>query len=203
SDLYALGLTLYELLTLRPAFDLVDRDRLIHQVTTAVPPRPRALNGKIPRDLETIVLKAIEHEPSRRYQDAEELAEDLERFLADRPIRARPVGILERAWKWSQRKPAIAGLLAALVLAVGVGFAGITWQWREAVAARDVAQDNAVKARTNFLHAVETVNTFCTKVSEEQLLDEPGMQPLRRRLLELALGYYQRFQREQGDDPSL
>src|SRR5205807_6340254 len=64
SDLYALGLTLYELLTLRPAFDQEDRDRLILQVTTEVPPRPRSLNPEIPRDLETIVLKAIEHEPA-------------------------------------------------------------------------------------------------------------------------------------------
>src|SRR5262249_37310666 len=89
SDLYALGLTLYELLTLRPAFEREARDRLIHQVTAGVPPRPRTLNSEIPRDLETIVLKAIENDPARRYQDADELAEDLELFLADRPIRAR------------------------------------------------------------------------------------------------------------------
>jgi serine/threonine-protein kinase len=203
TDLHALGLTLYELLTLRPAFDEQDRDRLIHQVTSEVPPRPRSLNAEIPRDLETIVLKAMEHDPARRYQDAEELAEDLGRFLADQPIKARPVGVLERAWKWAQRKPAIASLLAALALAVVLGFAGITWQWREAVAARNIAILNASKARTNFEHALETVNTFCTQVSEEQLLDQPGMHPLRRRLLELALQYYQRFQREQGDDPSL
>jgi serine/threonine protein kinase/tetratricopeptide (TPR) repeat protein len=201
SDLYALGLTLFELLTLRPAFDQDDRDQLIHQVTTEVPPRPRALNPEVPRDLETIVLKAIEHDPARRYQDAEDLAEDLQRFLADRPIKARPVGALERAGKWAQRKPAIAGLLASLAVAVVVGFCGITWQWREAVGARNHAQANEVKARTNFEHALETVNTFCTQVSEEQLLDEPGMQPLRRRLLELARRYYQQFQREQGEHP--
>jgi serine/threonine protein kinase len=201
SDLYALGLTLYELLTLRPAFDQDDRDQLIQQVTSEVPKRPRALCPEIPRDLETIVLKAIEHDPARRYQDADDLAEDLERFLADRPIKARPVGALERACKWAQRKPAVAALLASLGLAVVVGFCGITWQWREAVAARNHAQANEVKARANFEHALETVNTFCTEVSEEQLLDEPGMQPLRRRLLELARRYYQRFKREHGGDP--
>src|SRR5262249_31315610 len=126
SDIYGLGLTLYELLTLRPAFDQDDRDRLIHQVTTEVPPRPRTINLEIPRDLETIVRKAIDHDPARRYQDAEELADDLGRFLSDRPIKARPVGALERGWKWAQRKPAIAGLLTALILAVIVGFAGVT-----------------------------------------------------------------------------
>jgi hypothetical protein len=203
SDLYALGLTLYELLTLRPAFDQDDRDRLIHQVTTGVPPRPRALKPEIPRDLETIVLKAIEHDPARRYQDADAMADDLGRFLADRPIRARPVGGLERTWKWAQRKPAVAGLLAALVVAVVVGFAGITWQWRQAVGARNTAKQNEARERANFQHALETVDRFCTQVSEEQLLEQPRMIPLRRRLLGLALEYYQTFQRQQGDDPKL
>ena len=140
SDLYALGLTLYELLTLRPAFDQVDRDRLIHQVTTEVPPRPRSINPEIPRDLETIVLKAIEHDPARRYQDADD-ARRRPGAVPGRPADpGPPVGALERAWKWARRKPAIAGLLAALAVALVVGFAGITWQWREAVAARNVAR---------------------------------------------------------------
>jgi tetratricopeptide (TPR) repeat protein len=203
SDLYALGLTLYELLTLRPAFDQTERDRLIHQVTTEVPPRPRAINPQIPRDLETIVLKAIEQDPARRYPDADKLADDLQSFLSDRPIRARRVGFVERGWKWAQRKPAVAGLLLAFVLALAAGFVGVAWQWRRAIDARDAARVNEGKARRNFEHALETVNTFCTQVSEEQLLDEPGMQPLRRRLLELARRYYQKFQREQGDDPTV
>jgi tetratricopeptide (TPR) repeat protein len=168
-----------------------------------VPPRPRSINPEIPRDLETIILKAIEHEPAGRYAEAQDLAADLERFLADRPIRARPVSALERAAKWGRRKPAVAGLLGAVAVALVVGVAGITWQWREAVAARNVAIVNERRARTNFAHALETVNTFCTQVSEEQLLDEPGMQPLRRRLLGLARQYYQRFQREQRDDRAL
>jgi serine/threonine-protein kinase len=203
SDLYALGLTLYELLTLRPAFDQTERDRLIHQVTTEAPPRPRAINPQILRDLETIVLKAIEHDPARRYPDADTLADDLQSFLSDRPIRARRVGFVERGWKWAQRKPAVAGLLLAFVLALAAGFTGVMWQWRRAIDARDAARVNESKARRNFAHALETVNTFCTQVSEEQLLDEPGMQPLRRRLLELARRYYQKFQREQGDDPTV
>src|SRR5262249_14883693 len=152
---------------------------------------PRALKPEIPRDLETIVLKAIEHDPARRYQDADAMADDLERFLADRPIQARPVGGLERAWKWAQRKPAGAGLLAALAVAVVVGFAGITWQWRQAVGARNTANQNEARAQANFQHALETVDRFCTQVSEEQLLEQPRMIPLRRRLLGLAMEYYQ------------
>ena len=91
ADVYALGLTLYELLTLRPAFDSPDRLQLIEQIKTEEPTRPRALDRRIPRDLETIVLKAIDKDPERRYPTADALAEDLRRFLADEPIQARRV----------------------------------------------------------------------------------------------------------------
>ena len=86
ADVYALGLTLYELLTLRSAFDSTDRLRLIEQIKTDEPRKPRALEPRIPRDLETIVLKAIEKDPKARYQSADALGEDLRRFLADEPI---------------------------------------------------------------------------------------------------------------------
>ncbi len=86
-DVYALGLTLYELLTLRPAFGAPDRAKLIERVLSDEPPRPRSLDERIPRDLETIVLKAIDKEPGRRYPTADAMAEDLRRFLDDEPIR--------------------------------------------------------------------------------------------------------------------
>jgi serine/threonine protein kinase/WD40 repeat protein len=112
SDVYALGLTLYELLTLRPAFVGTDRQRLIHQITQSEPPRPSQVDPEVPRDLETIVLKAIDREPAHRYQTAGELAEDLQRFLDDLPIRARRASPGERAWRWCRRNPAPAGLTA-------------------------------------------------------------------------------------------
>ena len=129
ADVYALGLTLYELLTLKPAFDSPDRLQLIEQIKAEDPPRPRTLDPRIPRDLETIVLKAIDKDPKNRYPSADALAEDLRRFLADEPIRARRVGSLERAWIWAKRQPAAAALLlvsavAALAL-VGAGVAFI------------------------------------------------------------------------------
>jgi eukaryotic-like serine/threonine-protein kinase len=129
ADVYALGLTLYELLTLRPAFDSSDRLKLIEQIKAENPPRPRALDTHVPRDLETIVLKAIAKDPKGRYQSADALAEDLRRFLADEPIRARRVGPLERTWIWARRRPATAALLlvsglAALAM-VGAGVAFI------------------------------------------------------------------------------
>jgi WD40 repeat protein len=117
ADVYALGLTLYELLTLRPAFDSPDRLKLIEQIKAEEPPRPRALDSRIPRDLETIVLKAIAKDPKDRYASGDALGEDLRRFLTDEPIRARRVGALERAWIWARRRPAAAALLLVSGLA--------------------------------------------------------------------------------------
>ena len=133
SDLYSLGLTLYELLALRPAFNQADRSQLIHEITTADPPRLRSLDVRIPRDLETIVLKLIEREPERRYGTAQELAADLRSYLDDRPIKARQSGALERGWRWCRRNRMVASLVASvalllLVLAVGGGMAAFVFR---------------------------------------------------------------------------
>jgi WD40 repeat protein len=115
-DVYALGLTLYELLALRPAFDEADRPKLVKQVTAATPPRLGRLAPAVPRDLATVVEKAIDRDPARRYPTAGELAADLQRFLDDVPIRARRVTAVERLWRWGRRNPVIAGLTAAMAL---------------------------------------------------------------------------------------
>ncbi len=114
SDVYALGLTLYELLARRPAFEFEDRNALIREVTQGAPKRLRALERSVPRDLETIVHKAIEREPAHRYPSAALLAEDLRRFLEDRPIAARRIGAGERLARWARRNPWVAGLTAAV-----------------------------------------------------------------------------------------
>jgi WD40 repeat protein len=124
NDIYGLGITLYELLTLHPAFEDANRARLIERVTHDEPPRPRKVDPYIPRDLETIVLKASAKEPARRYASAEDLAEDLRRFLADRPIRARRASPLEKAVRLCRRNPGIAalsGLAAVLFMLIAVG----------------------------------------------------------------------------------
>jgi WD40 repeat protein/serine/threonine protein kinase len=122
-DVYGLGLTLYELLTLRPAFDLRDRLEMIEQIKTVEPRRPRSVDARIPRDLETIVLKAIEKDPKARYQTAEAMGEDLGRFLANEPIRARQVGTAERFWRWARRNPGIAALGGMLIAVLAIATA--------------------------------------------------------------------------------
>jgi serine/threonine protein kinase len=149
SDVYALGLTLYELLALRPAFEGSDRAELIRRVTHEEPPRLRALDPTLPRDLETVVHKAIEREPGRRYADAEALAADLRRYVEGRPIRARRVGAAEHAWRWCRRNPAVAGLAAAAFLAMALGTAVSTWQMFRARQA-----NGAPRAREDEMRAV-------------------------------------------------
>jgi WD40 repeat protein len=147
SDLYSLGLTLYELLTLRPAFEESDRARLIQHVTHEEPPPPRTFDPNVPRDLETVVLKAITKEPQRRFQTAGDLADDLRCFLADRPIRARRSAAWERAWRWCRRNRAVAtlALLAVLLLVAVASVSTIAAFWLKGE--RDRVQDAERKGR--------------------------------------------------------
>ncbi len=136
SDVYALGLTLYEMLALRPAFDAPDPVRLIQEIQGQEPPRLRSIDPRIPRDLETIALKAADKALARRYPTAADLAEDLRRFLNQEPIRARRIGAAERAWRWARRNPALAalsGALAAVLLTAAVG-ATVAAVWFRAAA---------------------------------------------------------------------
>jgi serine/threonine protein kinase len=109
SDLYSLGLTLYELLAFRPAFEEKDRHKLIKQVTSGEPPRLDRLNPEVPRDFVTIVHKAIDRDPRQRYASAGELAADLLRFANDEPINARPIHAAERLIRWCRHNPMLAG----------------------------------------------------------------------------------------------
>ena len=124
SDVYGLGGILYFLLTSRPPFQGDSMEETIDQVLNFEPVSPRLLNPTVPRDLETICLKCLNKEPDRRYPTAQALGEDISRFLNAESIVARPTTILERAWRWCRRKPALAGVLAvavALLLTLAIG----------------------------------------------------------------------------------
>jgi WD40 repeat protein len=138
TDLYSLGATLYELLALEPVYGGRDRQEILKRIAFEEPRPPRRLNSAIPLDLETIVLKAMSKDPAARYGTAKELADDLNRFLECQPIRARRSNAWERSVKWAQRRPAIAALLAMVLLTSMVGFMGSTWQWLRAEHARQV-----------------------------------------------------------------
>jgi WD40 repeat protein len=121
TDVYSLGATLYELLALEPPFRGTDRQELLRQIAFEEPKAPRRLNPAIPVELETIVLKALAKNPDERYATAQELAEDLGRFLEDKPIRARRPTLFQRARKWARRHPAVvnSALVAGVLFLVG------------------------------------------------------------------------------------
>ena len=202
TDVYALGAILYELLTGRPPFEAESPLETLHQVWAKSRCRRRA-SPKLTRDLETICLKCLRKEPARRYAGAMELAEDLGRYLAGRPILARPVGPAGRLWRQCKRNPVVAALLALVIgltvaLAVGSTVAAFSLK-----ASHDEALLQGDRAEENFRQARQAVDDSFTQVSESALLNAPGMQPLRKQLLAGALKYYQGFVRRLGDRPGV
>jgi serine/threonine-protein kinase len=133
ADIWALGALLYDLLTGRPPFHGETAHDTLQQVLTQEPVPPRRLQPKVPRDLQTICLKCLEKDPGNRYASAGEVADDLQHFREGRPIKARPVGRLERALRWAKRDPATAALVALAVASVLL-LAGVL-HWRSRVAA--------------------------------------------------------------------
>jgi len=149
SDVYALGAILYHALTGRPPFVGEGLADTVQQVLNVEPVSPRVLNPRLPVDLETICLKCLEKEPAKRYPTAQGLAEELDRFLAGKPVLARPIGPTGKAWRWCRRNPRLATAIGAAVLSLLIGLAGVAWQWRRAESQRTRAESEALLARRN------------------------------------------------------
>ncbi len=210
ADVYSLGAMLYELLTGRPPFRGVTRLDTLQQIVHDEPVPPRRLQPALPRDLETICLSCLPKEPDKRYASAAALAEDLGRFRAGEPIRARPAGRFEIAWRWCCRQPKLAGLAAALVLAVATGLSLVLWQWQRAeihlheterLRREAVTREAALDESYQLAH--RTLQDFLTQTVDKEMREGQGLGPHRRELLQKAQAYYEKFLEERGQDPAL
>jgi serine/threonine protein kinase len=206
TDIYSLGATLYEMLTLEPVFRGSDRQELLRQIAYDEPLPLRKLRKSVPRELETIVLKALGKTPEERYATAQQLADDLRRFLEDRPILARRPSLVERTSKWLRRHRAVAAatFVVLFLAAVGLGVSTVLIA-REQAQTRKAYEAEAAqlkRAEINFLQAREAVDFF-TEVSAGEMADHPEMQAIRKKLLERAAKYYQAFIDQHPDDPSI
>jgi serine/threonine protein kinase len=206
TDIYSLGVTLYETLTLRPAYAGPDRDDYLRQIAMCAPRPPRRLRPSVPVALETIVLKAIAREPERRYASAQDLADDLQRFLENRPIRAARPTPWERLTGWCGRhKPVLmaAGVLGTLA-AVGL-IACTVLIWREKEAAKASAAEAEIqrrRAEANFSQALFGAWELLQPLGDARLDDEgPKARALRQELVKRGARFYEAFVHEESDDP--
>jgi serine/threonine protein kinase len=226
ADVYSLGAILYELLTGRPPFQAATVLETLDQVRSVEPVTPARLRRKLPRDLATICLKCLAKKPAERYQTAALLADDLRRFQARETIRARPVGVHERLWRWCRREP----LVASMALALLAGLVGVTTQWwraeshlKDAMQQRRLAEENERKqqvanhalqlaserertarrrAQERFEAAMNGLRRFEGVTQHEALLREPQFGRLRAELLQIALDFYQTLQASLEEDAS-
>jgi serine/threonine protein kinase len=156
TDVYSLGVTLYELLTLRPAFGSEDRQELLRQIAFEEPTKPRRLERAVPAELETIVLKAMEKRPQDRYATAQELADDLRHWLDDRPIRARRPSWVQVGRKWARRHQSAIGAASLLLfILMIVGFVNAMWWVQQKTAAEIEAAKKLTEAETEARAALQ------------------------------------------------
>ncbi len=205
TDVYSLGATLYELLTLEPLFDGADHPTLLRQILQDEPRSPRAVERSVPAELETIVLKAVAKSPADRYATAQEFADDLHRYLENKPIQARRPTLSQRVRKWAQRHPAVVvatGVVLLLVSGVSLGSAALVMgEQAKTEAAYKAERLRADEAESRLSLAQRAVDEL-KKVSEEELANRPGNERLRKRVLESVLAYYREFIDQRRDDPT-
>lgn len=204
TDIYSLGATLYELATLQPPFIGANRETLLRQVLHEEPVAPRMLNSAQPIELETIIMKALSKSSADRYASAQDLADDLQRFLDHKPILAQRPTLWDRGRKWARRHPAAviaaALLMAALSLGLGIHNRLIAREQTRTSEALHRERDRAIESERRFKQARQAVDLLI-EIGEEELADKPHMNSTRKRLLEAALVYYQDFIAQSDEDP--
>jgi tetratricopeptide (TPR) repeat protein len=203
TDVYGLGALLYVLLTGKPPFEGDSVLETLTRVREREPESPSGRNRQVGRDLEAICLKCLEKEPPRRYGSAEAVAEDLECWLAGRPIAARRVTAWGRFWRWCRRNPVLAGLAAAAGLLSAVTIAALSVSTLQTRAAYEAEAVHRRRAERHYHAAREAVDQMLTRVADERLADVPQMEPVRRELLEQAVQFYQDFLEEDSADPAV
>jgi serine/threonine protein kinase len=204
TDVYSLGVTLYELLAGRPAVDGKDRQQILNAITLDEPQPPRALDPAIPHDLETIVLKAMEKEPGDRYATAKDLANDLQHFLEDRPVVARRPTSWERAAKWTRRhRTVVRAVSAALAITVVALAASTLLAWRAYQAEaeqRQLADIRLREAKEQRRQARRAVDKMYVEVARDWLDRQPQMGDLQKQFMQEVLQYYKTFAEEEAED---
>ncbi len=207
SDIYALGAILHQVLTGHLAVDGGTPDELLENVRAGRINRPRQIDGNIPRPLESICLKAMSHARNDRYDDVARLTSDIESWLADEPVSAYHESIVTRSFRWMRRHRtlvSVAGasiVVAAAGLFIGLLLLGNAWQRERDL--RQLADQQRTRAENNLAVALQSVDTFLVRFTEDQRLKTFGMQQLRQEMLLEAEQFYNQLAAQEGDDLQL